>query len=186
MQHTSTLRVNLLPWREHARNKKRRQFYARAWLSFGAGVLLIVVGHLYLSVIYNAQTKRNDFLQQAITTEQAEITNLSQKTAHKTELLKSLNAIVNLRQQNYRTIAFLNEIANVVPASIQLTRTAYTPVQAILEGTATNNADITQFMQQLAKSTFFAQPVLTSINDKSSDDNLLKFQLKVGFKGDAT
>ena len=185
MQHTSTLRVNLLPWREQARDKKRRQFYIRTWLILGVVVVFLTIGHVYLSMKLSEQTARNTFLQEAITSEQADITNLSQKTSQKAELLKSLNAIVSLRKQNYATIAFLNEIATVVPASIQLTRTTYSPLQATLEGTVNNNEDITQFMQQLAKSKFFSQPVLTSINDKSSEDNLLKFQLKVGFRENA-
>lgn len=186
MQHTSTLRVNLLPWREQARNKKRRQFYLRTSMVFCTGLMLMVFAHCYLSLSLDAQMTRNAFLQQAITTEQADITNLAQKTTHKTELMKSLQAIVDLRKQNYTTITFLNEIASEVPASIQLTRIAYNPLQATLEGTVNNNEDITQFMQHLSKSNFFSQPVLTSINDKSSEDNLLKFQLKVGFRGNVS
>lgn len=185
MQRTSTLRVNLLPWREQARQKKRRQWYARAWVAFGLGLALVVIMHFYLSFILGNQAKRNQFLQQAITTEQADITNLSKKSEHKTALLQALNTIVSLRQANYETITFLNQIATVVPASIDLTRIAYTPLQAILEGNANNNADITQFMQQLAKSDYFTQPVLSSINNKSSDNNQLKFQLKVRFKDKA-
>ncbi len=186
MPHTSTLRVNLLPWREQARKKKRRQWYARSWIAFGLGATLIVIMHFYLSFILSNQTERNNFLQQAITTEQADITNLSKKSEHKTQLLQALNTIVSLRQENYTTITFLNQIASVVPASIDLTRIAYTPFQTILEGNANNNADITQFMQQLAKSNFFTQPVLSSINNQSSNNNQLKFQLKVRFKGNAS
>ena len=59
-------RINLLPWREALRERRRRLFYSGLVAAALAGVLVGAIGSFYLNGLIERQQERNRFLTEQI------------------------------------------------------------------------------------------------------------------------
>jgi type IV pilus assembly protein PilN len=59
--------INLLPWREWERERKRKEFLVQIGAVFVVGILAVLGGGLMLDDLVDTQKGRNEFLQSKIT-----------------------------------------------------------------------------------------------------------------------
>ena len=59
-------RINLLPWREELRKRRRNQFYIGLGGAAAAGALVVLSSNLVMNAIISNQQERNDTLKAEI------------------------------------------------------------------------------------------------------------------------
>lgn len=167
--------MNLLPWREQARQESRLRF-ATTVLSYLVGaVLFLVFLHLYVTALIAYQNNRIAFLQNQLTQARMEIDNLNKKKIQTKQEEDKLNFIIGLRARSFRAVHLLNELAATIPTSITLVSVTRENDLVTLEGEAQSDLEITKLMKQLASLPGFYQPVLTEISARKENNETTRF-----------
>ena len=172
--------INLLPWREQARQVKKIRFAILSGSTIVAAFLLVIFVHIYLNQLINHQMRRNQFLQSAIDKEQAVVFDLNKKKKELATISTQLNFLFNLRRQSYQAVHLLNELILVMPEPVSFNKLVREKNHVLVFGKAKSNLEITQLMKNIDASHQFKQPELTEINARegSTGDERF-FQLKI-------
>lgn len=162
-------RINLLPWREQQRKERERQFYTVAG---GAVVMmLLVVGyiHIHMNGLIDQQKARNDFLTQEIATVDAQIAEIKELEAEKSQLLARMKVIEQLQSQRPQMVHLFDELVKTVPDGVYITSVKQTGSSIIVEGVAQSNARVSAFMRNIDQSEWMSSPKLNVIEAMSKD-----------------
>lgn len=158
------IQINLLPWREQLRQDKKLLFLKRALFALGLTLLFLIILHFYhLSLIHNQQFLDN-YLQSEIDQNQLLLNQLNSQKVEKNSLEAQLHFIANIYEKNYKVVRLLNELIKLIPNNISIEKINRKDNKITFAGRASSDAEITQFIQRLARSPIFEHPELTSIN----------------------
>lgn len=178
------IQINLLPWREKLRKESQTRFGIIAACSAGLGLLLTIFLHSHYMFEISNQNKRNAMLQEALDQESAVLETLNNQKSELLKIDKKLHFIYNLRDDSYRAVRLLNELAVTNPEAITLSKIVRIGDNIQIFGTAKSNLQITLFMESIEKSKYFNQPELTEISGKEGDTGEQReFKLKLQQQG---
>lgn len=164
-----TVRINLLPWREWARERRKRTFFAALGLAAAVAVVVVALAGASLNSSIGQQEQRNRFLA-------SKIGDLDERIAEVEELLVRRDRVV----ERWRTLEELvSGGSNTLHIFDELARTAvpgayYTSVNRrgrliTVQGTAESNDRIAATMRNLQDSDTFDAPLLKSIEKAAPD-----------------
>lgn len=174
------IQINLLPWREQARQVKKMRFIIALSSSVILTFLIIVGIHAYFSRAISIQQKRNAFIQSEIDQEQAKLEKLQTLKKEHLAIESQLRLIAKWRTENFQAVRLLNELINITPRTIFITKLTRASNIVTITGKAQSNAQVTYFMKEIANTFIFKQPSLTEISkEKSNKKGEGYFQLKV-------
>jgi type IV pilus assembly protein PilN len=175
------VQINLLPWRERAREIKRKNFFIALAVSVGIAIFVILLFHLYYDDVISYQDKRNLFLQSQISQRQVKIDEIRKKKEEQDAIEVELQFLMGLRSKSYRAVSLLNELLKIVPDTITLSKMNRDGNSITLEGAAQSELAITGFLKSISQSPIFNQPVLAGINSatNSTEGTARFFQIKV-------
>lgn len=175
--------INLLPWREKARQEQRMLFVAILMGFVALTFVFVFFFHMFVRERINGQNERNNYLQAALLTEQDQLGQLNKAKDANQIIEKQLNYLFNLRNTSYQAVHIFNELSKLTPEGVSLNKIIRERNTLVILGRAKSNLEVTLFMENLEKSAVFKQPVLTEINAKeNSVENQRFFQLKVPLK----
>lgn len=172
--------INLLPWREQARQKKRWRFL---FILIGFVVLtlfMVMLLHIYYSVLISNHNSEIILIQSSLAKEEVTLADLNKENQDKTKIDLHVKFLIGLRKRSFDAVRLLDELPRVIPEAVSLTHLVRENNNITLIGKAGSNLQVTLFMENIGKSKFFKQPVLTEISSKenaSGDERF--FQLKV-------
>lgn len=176
------IQVNLLPWRQRAREVKKKRFILEAGL-FLLGTLFILMSfHLYYSHQVNMKQELLDYLQTEIEQEQDALNNMSSAGNEEATIRTQLYMMMNIYLENNHSIGLLNALITLVPDNVAITTIVKESNVITLSGVASTEDDVNHFMQAISKISYFKQPVLTDINQDKNNGNRY-FELRVEQKG---
>lgn len=176
--------INLLPWRELKREHDKKQFTTMI-----AGALVIAVGivvllNYYMTTLIDNQTQRNHRLKQEISRFDRQIAEIKKLKEVKQALISRMNIIQNLQATRPLTVHLFDELVQVMPDAIYITKIERKDNTVTIYGYAESNSYISLLMRRIEKDQWIRSPVLTEIkkrkNQKSREKNafVLSFYLK--------
>lgn len=172
--------INLLPWREQARQARKMEFVYVLAAFIGLTLIFVFIGHLYYGSLISHQQKNNAFLQEQLDQEQQILNALNKKKKQQTLIYSQLNFLISLQEKSYQVVRMLDELVRVIPDGVALLKVTREKNSVTMYGKANSNLQVTQFMENIEKSSVFKQPILTEIAAK---DGVLReekyFQLQV-------
>ena len=172
------IQINLLPWREQRRQIKKTQFVTSLALCVILSLSILFVFHFHFSSVASEQENLNATLSTAIAEEQSALNEMSSKEDERKSIDVQLKFIIDLYNESYNAVRFLNELVLMVPNSILLTKVKRNGNQITLTGMAKSEKDVTQLLDYISQSPNFKQPTLSSINlENTSSDNSRNFKL---------
>ena len=177
------VQINMLPWREQARQIKKKNFFVSLAGAIGFTLFIIFLFHVYYDDLIAYQNKRNLFLQTEIGNKQVEINELRKKKEEQDVVESKLQFLMGLRVQSYAAIRLLNELIRIVPDTITLSKMNREDNMITIEGKAQSDLSITAFLKAISQSSLFNQPVLTGISSGAGEGAEKSFQVKVEQKG---
>ncbi len=177
------VQINLLPWREQARQIKRKQFLITLAGFIGLTLLFVAIYHIYLDSIVSNQNLRNSYLQTVLNQEQSVLLALEKQKEKQTQINLQLHFLYSLRETSYNAVQILNELTQVVPEGVSLIKLTREGNTITLLGGAQSSLNVTLFMKNISNSHIFNQPDLTEITTKqvkTGEDKYFQLIVKQG------
>jgi type IV pilus assembly protein PilN len=162
-------RINLLPWREAERKRKRQEFY----LSLGAAVvtaaLVALLGRWQMNASIAHQQDRNQVLQDEIAQLDKRIEEINGLDAQKRRLLARMEIIETLQRSRPEIVHVFDEIVRVLPEGVYLTYLKQTGSRFEIRGIAQSSTRVSTFMRNIDASEWLADPALQIVETKGND-----------------
>jgi len=164
-------RINLLPWREAERKRKRQEFF----LSLGAAVatagLIMLLGQWQFSSSIQNQRDRNDYLTREIAELDKQIEEINGLDRQKQQLLARMEIIETLQRSRPEIVHVFDEIVRVMPEGVYLTYLRQTGTKFELRGVAQSSTRVSSFMRNIDASQWLADPSLQIVETSAKDTN---------------
>lgn len=162
------IRINLLPWREAARQQRRQEFL----IMLGAAVGLVCVGivgqHLYFQDRISAQQLRNQTLQNQIALLDRKIKEIQEIEKTKANLLARMDIIQRLQKSRPEVVRLFDELVTALPEGVYLTKLEQSGNTITVEGMAQSNARVSAFMRRIEASRSIDLPRLMLIENRDA------------------
>ncbi|QSX34033.1 PilN domain-containing protein [Shewanella avicenniae] len=176
--------INLLPWREEAREKKKRDYLGILGLVFVGAALLVYLAISFIGLMTEDQRERNAYLQneiQQLDKQIAEITKIKQRKA---DIEKRTEIILNLQQSRNLPTHILDELVKIIPPGVYLSSVEKKGSIIWIEGRSESNNNVANMMRKIKASEWLQDPSMQSIVSQQEDiRELQRFKLKVTVKG---
>jgi len=172
--------INLLPWREEAELAKQRAFFIiLGSLGTLALIMVIIVGSYYQSKI-DGENTRNQFLSNEIAKLDSRIAEINTLKAKKKSLQERINVIEQLQRSRNLATEVLNEIVNVVPTGVYITKIEKQGDNIQIAGKSESNNHLANMIRGVERSELFDNAILESIATDDARSKLLSdFKMKI-------
>jgi type IV pilus assembly protein PilN len=162
-------RINLLPWREAERKRKRQEFAAGIVGALVIALLLGLIANWRFEAAIDYQNERNQILKDSIKEvdkQIAEVLDLEQKEQR---LLARMDVIEQLQRSRPEVVRLFDQFVRIVPDGVHLTSIRQTGTQIQLRGMAQSSTRVAAFMRNIESSEGLAEPALQSLENKSAN-----------------
>ena len=156
--------VNLLPWREALRQRRRKGFLVMLLACVTAAALLILLLDRLATARLHSQAARNRVLQTEAAAAQARLAESERLRQQSTDLRAHGAVIAGLQAARPVTVHLLDEFVDTLPDGIYYRRVARHGDAVTIDGVAESYAPITELMRRLNASRWLQQGTLSSIS----------------------
>ncbi len=158
-------RINLLPWREWERERRKKEFFVNLGgvVLFG-GLMVFLAGWSLDGTIENQQG-RNQFLQTKIKVLDAKIAEIASLKKDRKELLDRMRVIQELQGNRPIIVHVFDELVRTLSKGVHYRTLEMQGNELKVAGTAESNNRISSLMRNLDESGWFAEPNLRSIKE---------------------
>jgi type IV pilus assembly protein PilN len=172
-------RINLLPWREDARQQKQKDFIALMGMFALAAAIFVGMAHVYNNQLIDAQTVRNNYMGTEINKLDEKIREIQQLEVQKRRLLDRMRAIEQLQTNRPLIVRFFDELVLSLPEGVSVTNVSQQSTNITINGVAQSNARVSSFMRNLESSDWLADPQLDIIQaTDESGQRVSRFTLR--------
>lgn len=173
--------LNLLPWREEAREKSRKKFMMAVIASLAFGVLGVFAWYSWMQSNMVYQESRNQRLTMETQKMERTIVEIKKLDATRKALLDRIEIIDKLQATRPGIVHLFDEMVKSLPRGLYLTQLEQTDSNIKLVGKAESNARVSSYMDRLNSSDWLSSSSLNilSIDKKQGDIRLRKFEINV-------
>ena len=161
-------RINLLPWRDAERKRKRQEFAVGVFGAAFIALLFGLIANWRFEAAIESQGERNQLLKETISEvdkQIAEVLDLEQKEQR---LLARMDVIEQLQRSRPEVVRLFDQVVRIVPDGVYLTSLKQTGAQLQMKGMAQSSTRVAAFMRNIESSEWLADPALQSLESKSS------------------
>jgi type IV pilus assembly protein PilN len=170
-------RINLIPWREAERKRKRQEFGVGAvGALIAAGALAFVVS-LQMQSAIDGQNDRNSYLKGEIANLDKQIAEILELDAQKQRLLARMQVIEQLERSRPEIVHVFDQLVRTIPDGVYLTSLKQTDRRLQLKGMAQSSTRVASYMRNIDSSEWLADPGLDILETKGSGDAGSEFTL---------
>lgn len=172
-------KINLLPWRDELRKKKKRDFFsAMAAAALVTGAILLGV-HVHIDSLKSYQEQRNRFIEDEIVALDKKIIEIRAIEEKKSKLLSKIDLIHKLQESRPEIVHLFDEIPKSTPDGVFLSKFTQVGRELIFEGKSQSNARVSAFMRAIEVSLWLGGPRLDviQISNAGTTDQLSDFVL---------
>ena len=159
-------RINLLPWREEMRSKRRTQFFAALGVALVGALLVTLLGSLTMDRIIDHQKSRNALLEEEIAILDERIAEILDLENSKERLLARMQIIEELQQSRPEVVHVFDELVTTLPEGVYLTGVRQTGRRLEIEGAAESNTRVSSLMRNIDGSEWLEDPDLEVVEVK--------------------
>lgn len=156
-------RINLLPWREWDRERRKKEFFAIAGIMAGAGAVVLLVGFLVLKGAISSQQERNAYLNEKIAELDKQVQEIEQLQKQKAEMQEKIDVVQNLQANRSVVVRLIQGLVDSLPDGVYFKSVSLAGEVINIEGTAEANARISSLMRSLSEAELFADPNLLAV-----------------------
>ena len=153
-------RINLLPWREAERKRKRQEFYLSLGAAVATAALVTLLGQWQMNSAIKHQQARNDYLTGEIALLDKQIEEINGLDAQTQRLLARMEIIETLQRSRPEIVHIFDEIVRVLPEGVYLTYLRQSGTRFELRGVAQSSTRVSSFMRNIDASEWLAEPTL--------------------------
>jgi type IV pilus assembly protein PilN len=161
-------RINLLPWREELRTRRRNQFFFGLAGGAAAAGAVILASNLIMGGIIDNQKERNELLKTEIAALDKKIEEILSLEQSKDRLLARMAIIEQLQRSRPEIVHVFDELVKTLPDGVYLTSVKQTGKRLELRGNAESNTRVSAFMRNIDQSKWLTQPDLEVVEVKEA------------------
>lgn len=170
--------INLLPWREAAKEKQKNNFY----LLLGGTCLVAAAGvfavNQYFNFLTNSQNQRNQFLQNEIAVLNVQLGEIREIKAKKAALVSRMNLIDQLQSSRNTSVKLFNQLPDVISNGVYLSSLNLNQDNIDVVGKAEAYNRVANTMRQIDKTSWLGQTSISSIFTSNTQNmSLSEFSL---------
>lgn len=170
-------RINLLPWRDLERKRKRQEFMFAA---AGAVVVALLAGllvRMQYSAAIDHQNERNQYLDGQIQILDNQIAEIIDLEKQKQRLKERIEVIQKLQSSRPEAVHLFDQLVRLLPDGVYLTSVKQTDKRIQIKGVAESSTRVSAFMRNIDGSEWLKDPSLEIIETKGSADSGANFTL---------
>jgi type IV pilus assembly protein PilN len=184
--------INLLPYREERRKRRKTAFFAGLGLAGLAGAGIVVAIYLLLQLLTSEQRSRNEYIQGEISRLEEQIKDIANLKSEIESLKSRQRAVEDLQTDRNTPVHLLNDLARLSPEGIYLTAIRQDNKVVTISGLAQTNERVSEFLRNVSRnSEWLEKPDLIEVKLATVSTNtrdsrrLLDFSMKVSIKAPA-
>lgn len=171
------VKINLLPYREKAQQRKKRQFAILMIAVASFGVIISLLTYILIGQAISRQEARNEFLNDKITSLEKRLSEIQTLQQEKQDFLLKKQKVEELQDKRSQGAQIIDTLNVLTPDNTYLiSLDAESPTAYKLTGRAASDNKIAIFMNALPSTGIFALPELLSIKKV---DNYQEFVLRI-------
>jgi len=170
-------RINLLPWRDVDRKRKRQEFLVGV---VGAAVIALLLGLLakfQLQASIDHQNERNETIKAEIEKVNKDITTILGLEAQRDRLLARMDVIEQLQRSRPGVVHLFDQMVRTIPDGVYYTGIKQTGGKVQITGIAQSSTRVSALMRNIEASEWMADPALEKVETKGSSDAGAEFTL---------
>ncbi len=144
--------INLLPWRQQLRDKKKKSFYQFMAISATIGLCLAFLVYMALEFKISGQQSRNEELRSEIRQVDAQIAEIAKLKERKVELLARMKAIADLQMNRNIAVRLFSDLPTLVASGVYLDSLSYDQRTASVKGLAESNPRVSSMLRNIDNS----------------------------------
>jgi len=161
--------INLLPWRESERKRKRQEFYLSLGAAFATAALVTLLGRWQMNAAIAHQQERNQIISDEIAQLDKQIQEILGLENQKRKLLARMEIIETLQRSRPEIVHVFDEIVRTLPEGVYLTFLKQTGARIEMRGVAQSSTRVSAFMRNIDGSEWLADPALQIVETKGRD-----------------
>jgi len=162
-------RVNLLPWREADRKRRRQEFMFSIVAAIGSAALVTLAGRGLMSSAISHQEARNQALQTQIEALEKQIEEINGLEKQKQALIARMEIIETLQRSRPEIVHVFDELVRVLPEGVYLTYLKQSGPRIEMRGVAQSSTRVSTFMRNIDSSEWLADPSLQVVETKGRE-----------------
>lgn len=162
-------RINLLPWREELRQKRKKDFMLAMLGAVLLGGLLTYGYKLTVEAQISNQNARNALLRSEIASLNKQIKQISGLEAQKERLLARMKIIDQLQRSRPEVVHLFDELVKTLPDGVYLTDVSQKGARITLKGAAQSSTRVSALMRNIEASKWLKNPGLDVIKTNDKD-----------------
>jgi type IV pilus assembly protein PilN len=172
-------RINLLPWREAERKRKRQEFGVAVVLALVVAGLITLGVRMQMQAAVDGQLERNRYLNDEIAALDKQITEILDLEQQKERLIARMQVIEQLERSRPEIVHIFDQLVKTTPEGIHLTSVKQTNRRIQIKGVAQSSSRVASYMRNLEASEWLADPSLEILETKGSGDAGSEFTLTI-------
>ncbi|HEY0942413.1 MAG TPA: PilN domain-containing protein [Steroidobacter sp.] len=170
-------RINLLPWREAERKRKRQEFGVGAVGALALAFLVYFGVNWRMQSAIEAQQERNNYLKQQISELDKQIAEILDLEEQKKRLQARITVIEQLELSRPEIVHVFDQLVRTTPDGIYLTSVKQTGRRIELKGVAQSSTRVASYMRNIDSSEWLRDPALQILETKGATDAGSQFTL---------
>jgi type IV pilus assembly protein PilN len=176
-------RINLLPWREADRKRKRQEFLVGIG---GAGLIALLLSLLVkfqLQASIDHQNARNQLIKDQTSEVDKQIVEIQGLEQQKQRLLARMEVIEQLQRSRPGVVHLFDQLVRTIPDGVYFTAIKQTGGKVQLNGVAQSQTRVSALMRNIEASEWLADPALEKVETRGANDSGAEFVLYANQSG---
>ncbi|WP_018860817.1 MULTISPECIES: PilN domain-containing protein [unclassified Thioalkalivibrio] len=158
--------INLLPWREKAREQRRKQFFGALGGALVVGVLLAFTGHTFMNALIDHQQSRNQMLEREIRELDRKIARIRDLDEQRQALIARMEVIQTLQARRPEAVHLFDQLVETLPDGTYLNEVRQEGERIRLTGRSESNTRISALMRRIDASPWLSDSNLQIIETR--------------------
>jgi type IV pilus assembly protein PilN len=183
-------KINLLPWREELRQKRKKEFLLALFGAVLMGAALTFGTKLYFQQQISNQESRNTLLRTEIAELDRQIAEINELDAQKSRLLARMEIIDQLQRSRPEAVHLVDEAVKILPEGTHLTALRQEGARIELAGVSQSSTRVSVLMRNIEDSPWLKEPRLQGIQysgegpNREGDFTVLANQIRMSDDGE--
>jgi len=155
--------INLLPWRQALRQRRRKEFLIGLGAAVGLAIIVTLLAHLMVSSMIDAQKRRNELLTAEIAELDKAIEQILALEEQKSRMIARMEVIDTLQSSRPEVVKLFDQMVSTLPEGVYLTSVKQSGKKLEFNGVAQSSTRVSAFMRNIDASEALSAPELKVI-----------------------
>ena len=155
--------INLLPWRQELRQRRRKEFLVGLGAAIGLACLVTLLAHMMVSSMIDAQKRRNELLTAEIAELDKAIEQILALEEQKSRMIARMEVIDTLQSSRPEVVKLFDQMVSTLPEGVYLTSVKQSGKKLEFNGVAQSSTRVSAFMRNIDSSEALSAPELKVI-----------------------